>query len=110
MTKKVATYWKSNSAKNVGVPYSSASVTYSSSTVAYSSATTGLDDFNKLASSWNKVNRTATQFNANPLANANLYPFDSATKVYDSGVDTYDGIVTGQDFGDIQAPTVWKEG
>lgn len=105
---RTPTSWDANTAKNNGVAYSDASTTYSSPTTAYSSPTVNLDEFGKIASSWASTPKTATGWVPNSAATTNLYPFDSANHTYDSTVDTYDGIVTGQDFGDIQTPTQWQ--
>lgn len=109
MTRKVAIAWKSNTAKTAGVAYSSSSVAYNSTTTPFSASTVGLADSGKTAGSWSRVNKTATMFVPNPAANTNLYLYDVAAITYDSASRTYDGIVTGQDFGDIQTPTAWSE-
>jgi hypothetical protein len=110
MTRKVATLWKNNPNKNAdAVGYSSSLVTYNSATTPFSSSTVGQANSGKIAGSWSRQGKTATQFVPNPAANTNLYPYDSAIKTYDSATDTYDGIVSGQDFGDIETPTAWSE-
>lgn len=110
MTRKTATLWKQNPSKNAGaVQYSSSSVQYNSTTTRYSSSTVALAEDNKLPSSWTKQSKSLAGWSFNPLANTNLYLYDSATYVYDSATQTYDGVVTGQDFSDQKTPAVWSE-
>lgn len=108
MAQKTPTSWKHNPAKTAGVAYSSPVTQYSAAAVPYSSANVGLPASGKVAGSWASQSKTATKFVPNPLANTNLYPYDSSIKTYDSTVDTYDGIVSGQDFGDQETPTAWS--
>lgn len=108
MTQKSLTFWKANPAKLAGVTYNSSTTTYNSSSAAFSSATSNLDEFGKLAKAWTPAAKTATGWKSNPAATISLYVYDSASKVYDSASDTYDGVVSGQDFGDIQTATLWS--
>lgn len=109
MTIKLPTNWDGNTLKNDGVGYSSASITYNSPTTAFSSTTINLADNGKLPESWTPVAKTPNTWNPNPLATTSLYAFDSASMAYDSATDTYDGVVTGQDFADQKTPTGWSE-
>lgn len=108
MTQKSPTTWKNNPAKTAGVAYNSSTTAYSSSTTAYSSSASALDEFGKLPEAWTKVAKTPEAWKPNAAATTSLYAYDSASKVYDSASDTYDGVVSGQDFGDIQTPTAWS--
>lgn len=106
MPQRNPTSWDSNTAKNNGVAYSSASVAYNSTTTAYSSATTALDEFGKLPASWTKSSKIASNWEANPTAITNEYVYDSASILYNS-IRTYDGVVTGQDNLNQSIPTLW---
>lgn len=109
MTQKNATSWDSNTAKNNGVAYSSASTTYNSATTAYSSSTTALDEYGKLPSSWVASSKIASNWEANTASITNEYAYDSATDTYDSAIQTYDGIVSGEDNLNTSKPAAWAE-
>lgn len=109
MTRKNATSWDSNTAKNNGITYSSSSVTYNSATTAYSSSTATLDDFGKLPSPWTKQNKIASGWKTNPAATTSEYAYDSPTDAYDSASRSYDGVVSGEDYLNTSKPAVWAE-
>jgi len=110
MTRKVPTAWDGNTLKGAdAVAYSSVAVAYNAAGTAFSSITTALADDGKLPEAWTPVAKTANAWKVNPLALTLLYLFDSASHSYDSSVDSYDGIVTGQDFADQKTPTAWSE-
>jgi hypothetical protein len=110
MTLKSPAGWSSNVDKLVGsVTYSDPTTSYSSATVAYSSTTSGAADSGKIANFWISVTKQSSQWYINPLADDNLYAYDSASFTYDSTTQTYDGIVSGEDMNDIKTPTAWNE-
>lgn len=53
------------------------------------------------------VQQLPNDWNPNPLATAALYVYDSVTHTYDSGIDTYDGIVVGHDLSNDKTPNAW---
>lgn len=107
MTQRTPTLWDTNTTKNDGVQYSSATVTYSGATTYYSSQTVGVDEYGKVAGAWTPIAKTPSIWIANPL-NVNLYTYDKVPGTYDSFMPSYDGIFTGIDTVADKKPTQWS--
>lgn len=52
--------------------------------------------------------KTPTQWSKNPSAEANEYPYDSATYTYNSSTQNYDGVVDGDMADSEKTPTEWS--
>jgi hypothetical protein len=108
VVQRTPTSWQNNPDKDAGVAYSSLATAYSSSSTSYSSADASLDEYGKLPEAWSKQSKTARVWQVNPASDTNLYAYGSASHTYDSAVDTYDGIVSGQEFNDIKTASAWR--
>lgn len=53
--------------------------------------------------------KNPTDWISNPLAEVNRYPYDSDSKIYDSAVDTYDGVVPDHMSDGSKSPSVWSK-
>ncbi len=107
---RIPTKWQTNKNKNVNVPtYSDATITYSSATQRYVSPTVGLNELGKPSTLWTKATKPSTGWSFNQKFSTNQYAYDSATFVYDSASQTFDGIVTGQSSISTKPPTAWTK-
>lgn len=105
---RIPTKWSSNKSKySDAVQYSSSTTQYSSSTVSYSSSTVSQNEFGKVPSAWNKVVKTPSAWSPNLKYALNQYPYDSATFIYDSPSQTYDGVNPGQSSISTKPLTAW---
>lgn len=109
MTQRAPTAWSSNTEKLDGVAYSDPATAYSSAAVAYSSPDAAVDQFDRDPAVWLKGSKIAKSWQANPVANTNLYVFDSVVDTFDSAIQTFDGVVANQDFGNTNLPASWTK-